>query len=734
MAQQTISQGRPPIAWSTVDEAFQKINANFTELYLSIGGAGVDLSNIAADLIPDVSDLRDLGKSNRRWKDLYLSGNSLYLGNGLITADQSGAVNLPAGSTIGNILIKDPANVNFGRITSPGQSDIIANSESGPLNIVGSGISITTNPITDTVTISNSGVTSILANPGITVSSSTGSVTISNSGVTSALAGTGISVSAPNGAVTFTNTGVVNLVTDIGSGISLNTVSPGIINISNSAPNIIQPVHRFIAVSGQTTLDAAGPNSTLRFAGDNNIILTTNPISNTVNINLSNILDIRGSVFADDSTLLVDAVNGVIVGPVFANVTGDLFGNVTGNVVGNVTGNVVGDVTGNVVGDLTGSLFSDNSTLLVDGTEGKIVGPIDTTQLRTSESEIRLGVMYDFEDPPGGPATQTVSIGAFAGEIRQNTNAIAIGYIAANEDQGDHAIAIGVNSGGQRQAQYAAAFGVEAGYRDQGNRALALGYQAGAFNQGQESVAIGKGAGHTNQAANSIIINASGTNLNGAAAGFYVDPIREVTGPQVLYYDPTGTKEITWGPIPSGGIGEGGGDFDFSVAADDSTLRKINSGESIKFVGTNGITTASDGEGNITISAAGVSGLASRTTPSGSTGNIADAATANVTITGFKGYLLYKIQTSAAAWVRIYTSVAARTADSGRSEGVDPSPGAGVIAEAITTGAETVLITPGTIGFNDESSPTTNIELAVTNKSGGSDDITVTLTVVKVED
>jgi hypothetical protein len=105
-----------------------------------------------------------------------------------------------------------------------------------------------------------------------------------------------------------------------------------------------------------------------------------------------------------------------------------------------------------------------------------------------------------------------------------------------------------------------------------------------------------------------------------------------------------------------------------------------------------------------------------------------------VTVTGFKGYLLYKIQTSAAAWVRVYTSVAARTADSGRLEGVDPSPGAGVITEVITTGAETILITPGTVGFNDESPVDTNIQLAVTNKSGGSADITVTLTIVKVED
>lgn len=127
------------------------------------------------------------------------------------------------------------------------------------------------------------------------------------------------------------------------------------------------------------------------------------------------------------------------------------------------------------------------------------------------------------------------------------------------------------------------------------------------------------------------------------------------------------------------------------------------------------------------------SGLASRSTASGSTGSIANAATANVTITGFKGYLLYKIQTSAAAWVRLYTSVAARTADSSRLENEDPLPGAGVIAEIISTSAETMLITPGTIGFNDESSPNTNIELSVTNKSGSTADITVTLTIVKVE-
>jgi ethanolamine utilization protein EutA (predicted chaperonin) len=92
-----------------------------------------------------------------------------------------------------------------------------------------------------------------------------------------------------------------------------------------------------------------------------------------------------------------------------------------------------------------------------------------------------------------------------------------------------------------------------------------------------------------------------------------------------------------------------------------------------------------------------------------------------------------KIQTSAAAWVRIYTSEAARIADASRSEGVDPAPGSGVIAEVITTGAETVLISPSTIGFNDESPVTTNIPVRVTNKSGSTAAITVTLTLLQLE-
>jgi len=131
---------------------------------------------------------------------------------------------------------------------------------------------------------------------------------------------------------------------------------------------------------------------------------------------------------------------------------------------------------------------------------------------------------------------------------------------------------------------------------------------------------------------------------------------------------------------------------------------------------------------------AGGSGLQSRTTKNGVTGNLIDGNQASVDITGFKGYALLKVYTSRAARVRIYTDDASRTADASRAEGTDPTADAGVVAEVITTTAnETVLISPGAFGFNNESTPTTTIPTMITNKSGSTQVITVTLTLLQLE-
>ena len=135
----------------------------------------------------------------------------------------------------------------------------------------------------------------------------------------------------------------------------------------------------------------------------------------------------------------------------------------------------------------------------------------------------------------------------------------------------------------------------------------------------------------------------------------------------------------------------------------------------------------------ITVSGAGGSGLSSRSSASGTTASLATNATENMSLTGFKSYMLLKIVTSEACWVRIYSSVAARTADAGRLINTDPTPSSGVIAEAVTTGAGIVALTPGAYGFSDEGVPTTSIPIAVTNNAGTTTAITVVLTILQLE-
>jgi hypothetical protein len=54
--------------------------------------------------------------------------------------------------------------------------------------------------------------------------------------------------------------------------------------------------------------------------------------------------------------------------------------------------------------------------------------------------------------------------------------------------------------------------------------------------------------------------------------------------------------------------------YTFNVAADDSTSRTINNGETVKFIGSSGITTASDSEGNITITGPNLSSYLTNST------------------------------------------------------------------------------------------------------------------------
>jgi len=215
-----------------------------------------------------------------------------------------------------------------------------------------------------------------------------------------------------------------------------------------------------------------------------------------------------------------------------------------------------------------------------------------------------------------------------------------------------------------------------------GQGAIALGSYAGDANQGGMAVALGYMAGRNNQAANSIVLNATGIELeNLTPNSFVVKPIRQQSQAQALFYDPA-SGEVTYDAAPGGGGG---------------------------------------------------TGLQSRSTATGTTTSLADAAEADLDITGFKAYTLLTITTDRAARVRLYVNSATRTADASRAEGIDPTSDAGLIAEVITTGTETVIISPGAYGFNLESSPTTTIPCRVTNKSGGTSTVQVDLNILQLE-
>jgi hypothetical protein len=65
---------------------------------------------VKGNIIPVDNEAYDIGSAAKKFKDLYLKGTSIYLGNATITNPSSTIVNLPAGSTVGGnvILASDP--------------------------------------------------------------------------------------------------------------------------------------------------------------------------------------------------------------------------------------------------------------------------------------------------------------------------------------------------------------------------------------------------------------------------------------------------------------------------------------------------------------------------------------------------------------------------------------------------------------------------------------------------
>lgn len=113
--------------------------------------------------------------------------------------------------------------------------------------------------------------------------------------------------------------------------------------------------------------------------------------------------------------------------------------------------------------------------------------------------------------------------------------------------------------------------------------------------------------------------------------------------------------------------------------------------------------------------------------------NTTTIETENLDINGFKAYSLLAIRTNKAARVRIYANNESRSLDSDRMEITTVAKNSGLIAEVITNGPETILMSPAIFGYNFENIPTNNIPCAVTNKSNDNGTVEVSLTVIPME-
>jgi hypothetical protein len=97
MAKKIVNVNSHPLTWENVNDAVSDINDNFDELY-----SGVPVS---ASIIPDADVTYDLGSSDFRFRDLYLSGSTINLGGAVISANADGSVNVPGGLETGFSLI-----------------------------------------------------------------------------------------------------------------------------------------------------------------------------------------------------------------------------------------------------------------------------------------------------------------------------------------------------------------------------------------------------------------------------------------------------------------------------------------------------------------------------------------------------------------------------------------------------------------------------------------------------
>ena len=423
-----IIPGRAPILWSEVNDAFIKVNENFDILVATIGGGSgltpIDFTSLDTDVTPTTDNLRSLGDTTHRWQSVFTSEhttakplNGVWAGDAQIKG-VGYTINLPVNSTVGGDpltgigadLIIDPNKTFFKEIQVNSDLSVVATTFGDTVNFLsGSGVGLAVSSGADSITFSNTGVLSVAAGSGITTATASGVATVTNAGVrslqsTTALpsgrtTGAGINITGSVGDnLRITNAGVISISSGVGITVSADAAT-GDVTITNSAP----------AVNAFTQIQVDG---------DTVNRLQADAVSDVLNINGGLGITLSKTVGTDTLTIAVN--------PVF---------------------------------DLKGSIFGDDSSILVDAVGNYIYGNVSATTLRTAETKIALGsgagsiaqgaqaVAIGFEAGNGLQANTAVAVGSNAGRVSQGIDAVALGFGAGETSQGLQAVAIGAYAG-----------------------------------------------------------------------------------------------------------------------------------------------------------------------------------------------------------------------------------------------------------------------------------------------
>ena len=250
---------------------------------------------------------------------------------------------------------------------------------------------------------------------------------------------------------------------------------------------------------------------------------------------------------------------------------------------------------------------------------------------------------------------------------------------------------------------------------------------------GSSWTAAGAGASATDRTLFSV-----NTNSSGSAALSYTSAtgVFDYTPPNLSSYL-TSESDPVYSAAPAAGITNANitnwnsayGWGDHSIGGYLTALGSIG-GHSDVTLGTPQLNEILQYDGSAWVNQTNSGGLQLRTTAS-VTQSIASLGVSNTQISTPKSYALMKIQTTHAAWVTLYSDTNSRTSDAGRLETTDPTPGSGVLSEVITTGAQTQMITPATVCFNESGTGTTYVKIV--NKSGSTVNLSVTLTYLQLE-